>query len=74
MIYEKPCRDKYVDEAVGIWFIFGEHQNGTVDVSDGTQDVARNVSRETAEKLCQIQKEFRHRIYALVCLGPVAPG
>ncbi len=67
MIYPPPCREKYVDETVGVWFVFGEHMDGTVDVSDGTRDVATKVPRDLADKLIALQAEFRERIYALVC-------
>lgn len=68
MIYDKPCREKYIDETVGIWIILGERSNGTVDITDGTRDIAYGISRETAEKLCDLQEKFRESIYDLVGL------
>jgi hypothetical protein len=33
------------------WFIFGENQNGTVDVSDGEADVLTAIPRLLAEQI-----------------------
>lgn len=63
-----PMREKYVDEAVGIWFIFGEHPGGSlVDISDGTNDVFRSLPRAPAVKLCEVQERFRQELYSILC-------
>ena len=60
-------REKYVDEAVGIWIIFGEHRDGTVDVADQQKDVFTSLPRDKAEKLVELQEEFRQKLYAELC-------
>lgn len=59
-------REKYVDERVGLWFIFGEGPNG-VDVSDGQQDVFTQLPKPIAEAICIAQEQFRHKLYAILC-------
>lgn len=66
MIWPAPCREKYIDEAVGIWFILSENSDGTVSVCDGDRDIAIQVPRELAEKLCSMQREFRENLYAVL--------
>lgn len=59
-----PMREKYVDEAVGVWFIFGEHPtNGTVDVSDGQRDVFTSIPRDVANRIIDAQAAFRDVLY-----------
>lgn len=67
MIYPAPCREKYVDETVGVWMVWGKYEDGNVDVSDQDKTIARRVPLELAEKLVALQAEFREKIYALVC-------
>lgn len=64
-----PMRPKYVDEAVGVWFIFGEYADGDVDVSDGTRDVFMKIPRPLAERLIEDHAEFRRRLYGKLCGG-----
>jgi hypothetical protein len=59
-------REKYVDEKVGVWFIFGEYDNGRVDVSDGQRDVFTHIPRQLADNLCLAHDEFRTTLYALL--------
>lgn len=59
-------KQKYIDELVGVWFIFGEHADGCVDISDGTRDVFEHIPRDHAERLCVIQADFRERLYTEV--------
>jgi hypothetical protein len=66
MIYAPPCREKNVDETVGVWFIFGEHTDGTVDICDGTRDVAVKIPHQLANQIISAQADFRERLYALV--------
>ena len=62
-----PMREKYVDEAVGVWFVFGSRPDGTVDVSDGNRDVFSGIPADAAADLTKIQREFRERLYARLC-------
>lgn len=66
-----PMREKYVDEAVGIFIIFGVRLGGGVDVcSHGgaeTRDIFINLPREKAEEVCKLQQEFREKLYATLC-------
>jgi hypothetical protein len=66
-------KQKYIDERTGVWFIFGEHADGSVDISDGDNDVFEHIARELAENLCAEQAKFREALYALVA-GEVLPG
>lgn len=59
-------REKYIDEKVGVWFIFGEHPDGGVDITDGDKDIFTGIDYETAEKLCDLQDEFRNKLYSLL--------
>ena len=65
-----PMKQKYVDEAVGVYFPFGMHTNRTVDVSDGQRDVFESLPQEAAEAVCAAQSEFRHRLYQVLCGAP----
>lgn len=40
------------------WFVFGEHANGTVDISDGESDVLEGIDREDAEMIVAARTEF----------------
>ena len=63
-----PMRPKYIDEAVGIWFIFGTNpENGGVDISDGNNDVFTDIPYEIALKLVEVQNEFRNKLYSILC-------
>ena len=63
-----PMRQKYVDEAVGIYIIFDESLDGTaVDVADQQRDVFQGLPRDVAEKVVEAQEEFREKLYALLC-------
>lgn len=65
MLY--PMREKYVEEIVGDWFIFGTHPDGTVDISDGNRDVFTNVTVPTANLLCMFQNRFLNEVKSLLC-------
>jgi hypothetical protein len=62
-----PMLEKYVDEAVGVWIIFGEGADDMVDVADQTRDVFAGLPRDVAEKVVELQSEFRDKLYALLC-------
>ena len=58
-------REKYIDERVGIWFIFGESPYG-VDINDGNRDVFEGVTREVADQLCTAQERFQQELYSIM--------
>lgn len=62
-----PMRQKYVDEAVGLFIVFGTHINGTVDVSDGQRDVFSCLPPAAAHAVCEAQNEFRQKLYKILC-------
>lgn len=62
-----PMREKYVDEAVGVWITFGRHADGTVDISDQNRDVFAGIPPAVALKVVAAQAEFRETLYALLC-------
>lgn len=64
-----PMREKYVDEATGIWIVFGTHPDGTVDINDGNRDLFTGLLPEIAEELCYRQQKFRSELYELLCAG-----
>ena len=62
-----PMREKYIDEIVGgIWFIFGEHIDGKVDIADANGDVLTHLTKETAKRLIEIRDEFLRSIYEVI--------
>lgn len=63
-----PMREKYIDEKVGVWFIFGTHPDGTVDINDGQKDIFEKLPKDVAEKLCDWQASFRIRVYQLISM------
>ncbi len=64
-----PMREKYVDESIGVWFIFGKHPDGTVDINDGNRDVPAftGIQREAAQLLCEAHDRFRKEVYKIAC-------
>ncbi len=62
-----PMNEKYVDEAVGVYFIFGTNDlTGQVYVASADKDIMC-LDEEIAEKVVQLQAEFRTKLYALLC-------
>jgi hypothetical protein len=56
----------YIDQAVGdIWFMFGEHANGCVDLNDGTNDVFTHITKDQAEKLIAARARFLAEVRAV---------
>lgn len=62
-----PMREKYVDEAVGLWCVFGTAPDGGVDVTDGNRDVFRGLPPEAAKKVVAAQEAFRNALYDILC-------
>lgn len=45
-------KHQYIEQRFPKYFVFGEYpETGNVDISDGTVDVAVNVTKETAAKI-----------------------
>jgi hypothetical protein len=59
-------REKYIDEAVGVWIEFGIHKSGNVDVSSEQGDIFTNVPPLVAAKLIKAQAEFRENLYRIL--------
>lgn len=59
-------REKYIDEKVGVWFIFGSSSEGLVDINNGTEDIFTKLPKETAEKLVSAQEKFRLDLYNIL--------
>lgn len=59
-------REKYVDIHAGVWFIFGERHDGTVDVADQLRDIFTGLPRDVAEKVVAAQDKFREELYQIL--------
>jgi hypothetical protein len=62
-------KDKYIEEDFPRYFVFGEHENGTVDLATPSNDTIATVSKEHADniigdrdaivsKLCAMARAF----------------
>lgn len=57
-------REKYIDEHTGgLWFIFGERGDGTVDVADSRGDVFTSLDRKTADEVIALRDDFMAKLY-----------
>ena len=57
-------REKYIEEAVGkAWFIFGEHEDGSVDISNGIDDVFTKLALDQARRLLKIRDSFLTELF-----------
>jgi hypothetical protein len=49
----------HIDRVAGEpWFIFGEHADGCVDLSDGQNDVFEHIPRDKALRLMKLRDDF----------------
>jgi len=54
---------KYQEQLIGgNWFIFGEHSDGSVDISNGTDDVFTKIPLKTAHNILKIREDFMTKI------------
>jgi hypothetical protein len=60
-------RENSIDRRIGVWHVFGEHADGTVDVSDGSRDVFTELPRDIADKVIAAHDYFREELYRLLC-------
>lgn len=54
-------KEKYLDEETPMfarWFIFGEHEDGTVDVASPQGDVFVRMDRSSAERVIEARDAF----------------
>lgn len=58
--------EKYIDERVGVWFEFGVHSDGRVDVSDGEGDILCSLRKDVAQKIIREQQKFRSALYEIL--------
>lgn len=69
-----PMREKYVDEAVGVFMIFGVRADGSVDVNDGYCDIFEGLPHEAAQRVVAAQEEFRIKLYDILCTDEAENG
>lgn len=63
-----PMKQKYVDEAVGVWSSWGTSgPKGTADINDGRKDVFTALPDEAVSLAVSAQSEFRQRLYEIMC-------
>ena len=62
-----PVKEKYIDKIVGIWFIFGEYEDGCVDIIDVNADIIEHIQLDKANLIIKAQKEFREELYKILC-------
>lgn len=61
-----PMREKYLDEIVPAWLIFGTHSEGTVDISDTNRDVFTDMPPEFAAQVVELRDEFKLKLLNLI--------
>jgi hypothetical protein len=60
-----PFKDKYLTEETFLlnhWFIFGSYPDGTVNISDSTDDIIQYVPWDVAERIIEARKVFCNTI------------
>lgn len=63
-----PMREKYVDEAVGVWMTFGTYPDGNVEVTTAEREIfSGGLPKEKAEAVVAAQKRFRDELYRILC-------
>ena len=62
-----PMKEKYVDEAVGVWMILGKYVDGSVVVCDANRDIFCGLPNDVAEKVVNLQNEFVANLYKILC-------
>lgn len=63
-----PMLQKYVDEAVGVFFILGiDGTGGGVYINDGQKDVFTSLPLDVAYKVVIAHEEFREKLYKILC-------
>ena len=52
----------YITNENAMWFIFGTHHSGYVDVSCADGDIVTNISKEVAEQIIKAHNEYVNRV------------
>jgi hypothetical protein len=63
-------KEKYIDEQVGCWFIFGEYPDNTVDINNSIGTVLSQIPKGIAEEIVEAQHQFREKLYHLLSKEP----
>jgi topoisomerase IA-like protein len=58
-------KEQYIDERFGIYFEFGEHGDGRVDIASSQNDTVATVTREHAKNLIEDRNSLRHMLVRL---------
>lgn len=70
--WDPPYRDKrfsFETPVTNAWCIFGFRTDGTVDISDGTNDIFTGVPLDKAERICQARNKFVNELVEIVNEG-----
>lgn len=59
-------KEKYIDEKVGLLYIFGSRPDGTVDVAAPHGDVFTYLPVETAERVVEANRAYREALYEIL--------
>ncbi len=62
-----PMKEKYVDEAFGIYQVFGYNSDGSVDICSNGATLMEYMNPLIAEKVVELHHEFREKLYKLLC-------
>lgn len=65
-----PYKPKYITSETLVfnyWFKFGTFDDGTVGISDGTDDIFDRVPEDIADKIIEARKQFCDTIEEYVC-------
>jgi len=57
----RPWKAKYIDTeclATNRWCILGEYQDGTVSITDGTDDIMEHVPKDVAQNIVDARNTF----------------
>lgn len=67
-----PYKQKYIDEETFLfnrWFIFGRYEDGTVSVTDGTNDIFEYIPESVAKKIIKARDDFVDILVSRLCVG-----
>lgn len=67
-----PFKRKYIDSETPVtneWVVFGHHDDGTVDISDGTDDIFVHVPPDVAETLIEARRQFCVTVAHELCIA-----
>ncbi len=64
-----PMREKYVDEAIGVYIEFGTRTDGTVDIHALGKNIFAGLPKSAAQKVIEAHDRFREELYTILCEG-----